>query len=118
MAKEKPTEKQYTHFIAIDFGTAGCGVATSLIDSKDTHAFVNWAPGRMSMKCPTIMLLDHNLECEGFGLMARNRYHKKTVKYGDKFENYYLFEYFKMSLYEEKVSGLITYVLKMITHDQ
>ena len=97
-------EKRYTHFIAIDFGSAGCGVATSLKDSEEIHAFLKWTPGRMSIKSPTIMLLDHKLECEGFGLMARERYHKKKVKHKNEFKNYYLFEYFKMNLYEEKVS--------------
>ena len=97
-------EKDHTHFIAIDFGTAGCGVAVSLKDTNEEfHAFKEWAPGNMSIKSPTIMLLDHNLECESFGLMARNRYHKKTVKHKSEFKNYYLFEHFKMSLYEEEV---------------
>lgn len=99
-------EKQYTHFIAIDFGTAGCGVATSLKGSEEIRAFLKWIPsGRMLIKSPTIILLDHNLECEGFGLMARNRYHKQAVKYKNEFNKYYLFEYFKMNLYEEKVSS-------------
>ena len=97
-------EKHYTHVIAIDFGTAGCGIATSLKDSEDIHAFTQWNPGRVSIKGPTIMLLDHNLECEAFGLLARDRYQRKAVKYKHKYKDYYLFEYFKMSLYEEKVS--------------
>ena len=100
MANEK-----YTHFIAIDFGSYGCGTAISLDDSEEIHAFTQWIPGKMSIKSPTIMLLDHTLKCEGFGLMARNRYHRKTVKHKDEFKNYYLFEYFKMSLYEERVSS-------------
>ena len=107
MTEAMAEEKQITHFIAIDFGTSGCGVATSLKDSEETHAFLNWIPGRMSIKCPTIMLLDHNLECEGFGLVARNRYHQKRIKYKNEFNKYYLFEYFKMNLYEEKVSSCI-----------
>lgn len=97
-------EHQYTHFIAIDFGTAGCGIATSLNRCEDIHAFTQWNPGRVSVKGPTIMLLDHNLECEAFGLMARDRYHRKAVKHRDRLKDYHLFEYFKMSLYEEKVS--------------
>ena len=94
-------EEDYTHFISIDFGTAGCGVAVSLKDIEEIHAFSEWAPGKQSIKSPTIMLLDHNLECESFGLMARNRYHKQMVKHKNEFKNYYLFEHFKMSLYEE-----------------
>ena len=99
--------KRYTHFIAIDFGTAGCGVVTSLSDSEDTHAFSQWNPGRMSIKTPTIMLLDRNQECEAFGLTARNKYYMymKAKQHKEEFKNYYLFEYFKMSLYEEKVSN-------------
>jgi len=98
-------KKDYTHFIAIDFGTAGCGAAVSLSDHEDIRAFMKWVPGKVSIKCPTVMLLDHNLECEFFGLKARSSYHKKTVKHKNEFQNYYLFEYFKMTLYEEKVSN-------------
>jgi len=63
-------EKYYTHFITIDFGTAGCGAAVSLKDHEEIHAFSSWIPGNTSIKCPTIMLLDPKLECEGFGLKA------------------------------------------------
>ena len=102
--------QRYTHYIAIDFGTAGCGVATSLSDSEEIHAFSQWNPGKMSIKTPTIMLLNRNLECEAFGLTARNKYHmyKKSVKHKDEFKYYYLFEYFKMSLYEEKAGEKVS----------
>ena len=97
--------KDYTHFIAIDFGTAGCGVATALNNPEEVpRAFTQWNPGMISTKAPTIMLLDHTKECEAFGVKARDRYHRKAVKHKQEFKNYYLFEYFKMSLYEEMVS--------------
>ena len=105
MAAERHKEdNHYTHFIAIDFGTAGCGIVTSLKNFDEIHQFARWNPGKVSIKGPTIMLLDHNRECEAFGLLARDRYQRKAVKYRDKYKDYYLFEYFKMSLYEEKVS--------------
>ena len=100
-------DKEYTHFIAIDFGTAGCGVAILLNSDNPEEvprAFTQWNPGMLSTKGPTIMLLDHNQECEAFGVKARDKYQRKAVKYKHEIKNYYLFEYFKMNLYEETVS--------------
>lgn len=98
----------YTHYIAIDFGTAGCGMVVSTSESESPHLFSGWLPNKSEVKCPTIMLLDHRLECEAFGYKARTSYHKPSVKYPEQFKNYYLFEHFKMSLYEEKVCSYKT----------
>ena len=104
-------DNNYTHFIAIDFGTAGCGVAilsNTEAPSARPSVFTEWNPAmcsiRGSTKGPTIMLLDHTQECEAFGVIARDRYYRKTVKHKHEIKNYYLFEYFKMNLYEETVS--------------
>ena len=99
-------EKHYTHFIAIDFGTAGCGIAIKIADEKvsqDIHVFQQWQPSRNSLKCPTIMLLDQNLDCVGFGLQAQKTYYYFKAKTPNELENLHLFEYFKMSLYKDKV---------------
>ena len=108
-------EKHYTHFIAIDFGTAGCGIAIKEAGekiSKEIHVFQQWQPSRNSLKCPTIMLLDRqNLDCVAFGLQARKTYYLKSVKSPDELENYYLFEYFKMNLYKDKVRSHRSYLI-------
>ena len=100
--------KQYTHYIAIDFGTAGCGIAVSTSVGNKQWMYRGWLPSGPSgpQKCPTIMLLDHNGECEEFGKkdLLKN-YHKGIVKHRDKISEYYLFQYFKMNLYEEKVTS-------------
>ena len=98
-------ETYYTHYIAIDFGTSGCGVVISTSVSETPHLFSKWMPSQTGrgIKCPTALLLDHNKECEAFGLKAKLNYQKKSVKNSKEFKNYYLFEHFKMNLYEEKV---------------
>ena len=95
----------YTHYIAIDFGTSGCGIVLSTSANEKPRLFSKWLPSQtgVAIKCPSVLLLNHNKECEAFGLKARENYHKKGVKRTKEFNNYYLFEYFKMSLYEEKV---------------
>ena len=98
--------KNRTHYIAIDFGTAGCGIAISTIAGNQPHLYRAWLPGGQSglQKCPTIMLLDHRGECEEFGKTdLLTKYRKGQVKHPDKIDKYCLFQYFKMSLYEEKV---------------
>ena len=101
---------EYTHYIAIDFGTAGCGIAVSTRISDSPSMYTAWLPGGPSSppKCPTVMLLDHNCECEAFGKKdLLNDYYKKRVKYPNEIDGYYCFQYFKMSLYEEKVRDYI-----------
>lgn len=98
--------KNYTHYIAIDFGTAGCGIAVSTSAGDQPWLYRAWLPGGPSspQKCPTIMLLDHNGECEEFGkTKLLEKYRKRQVKHPDKIDKYYFLQYFKMSLYEEKV---------------
>ena len=98
---------EYTHYIAIDFGTAGCGIVVQSKISDSPRMYTAWLPGGPSSppKCPTIMLLDHNGECEAFGKKDLVKdYCKRRVKHPDKIDEYYCFQYFKMSLYEEKVS--------------
>ena len=65
--------------------------------------------------CPTIMLLDHTLECAASGHKAKTKYQQhKRSKHPEQFNNYYLFEHFKMSLYEEKVGNCKTVVVGII----
>ena len=101
----------YTHIIALDFGTSGCGIAVwnkSTAPSIDNiHLFSNWfKKNPVTMyKCPTILLLDHEERVEAFGLEAMEKYHTKRVVHVNKIEDYYLFTRFKMDLYNKKVSG-------------
>ena len=98
-------EKQYTHFIAVDFGTAGCGIAVKIADekiSREIHVFQQWLPRKNSIKCPTIILLNKTLDCIAFGVQARKNY-KKLMKNPNESGIHYLFEYFKMSLYKNRV---------------
>ena len=102
--------KSHTHYIAIDFGTAGCGIAISTSAGNQPWLYRAWLPGGQSgpQKCPTIMLLDHNGDCEEFGKTDLLKdYRKGQVKHPDKVDQYCFLQYFKMSLYEEKVSWVL-----------
>ena len=109
-------ETQYTHYIAIDFGTSGCGAVLLTSASEKPRLFSKWLTSQIAVgiKSPTVLLLDHNKECEAFGLKARLNYYKKSIKHSNEFKNYYLFEHFKMNLYEEKVLLLILYMIQHV----
>ena len=110
--KKMADEKCYTHFIAVDFGTAGCAVAIKIADEsipREIYVFQQWQTSRHSIKCPTIMLLDQKWDCVSFGLPAQKSYQRMTMKTPNEVNNFYLFEYFKMSLYKDKVCGLIIF---------
>ena len=96
----------YTHFIAIDFGTYGCGIGVSTVaDRPDiVHVYSNWKHSKVAVKCPTILLLDDEGKFEAFGDEALKNYQAKNgLRRPDKVDEYYLFYRFKMCLYEEKV---------------
>ena len=101
------SKKDYTHFIAIDFGTYGCGIAVSTVADRpdNVHAYSNWVHSKMAVKCPTILLLDDEGKFEAFGETALRNYQTKNgLRRPDKMDEYYLFDRFKMCLYEEKVT--------------
>ena len=51
-------DSEFTHFIAIDFGTYGCGIAVSTnVDPDSTHVYANWLRSKTAVKCPTALLL-------------------------------------------------------------
>jgi len=96
----------YTHFIAIDFGTYGCGIAmsTAADQSDNVQVYSNWTAAKVSIKCPTILLLDDEGKFEAFGNIALKNYQTKNgLRRPDKVDEYYLFDRFKMCLYNEKV---------------
>ena len=94
----------YTHFIAIDFGTCGCGIALFTIGDRpdNVRVFSNWVHSKVAIKCPTILLLDDEGKFEAFGDEALKKY---QTKYGlrrpGKVDEYYLFDRFKMCLYKK-----------------
>ena len=101
----------YTHFIAIDFGTSGSGIAVWGRGYKDIEVYTNpkWVPGQkgVAVKCPTALLLDPDGEFEAFGLTAIENYQgKQGLRYPKKSEDYYFFNRFKMCLYDEKVQSI------------
>ena len=98
--------EDYTHFIAIDFGTYGCGIAISTAAEKqdDVHVYSNWGHSKVAVKCPTVLLLDDEGKFEAFGDEALKNYQSKSgLRRPEKVNEYYLFNRFKMCLYEEKV---------------
>ena len=121
MAESKPVKRtdDITHYIAIDFGTSGCGIAvwntklrsSSRGDEPEVYTNPKWVPGTKgtAVKCPTVLLLDHNGEFEAFGLKALKSYQncKHGLRHPKEVNNYYLFTRFKMCLYDEKVCWLL-----------
>ena len=93
----------FTHFIAIDFGTYGCGMAVSTsIDPDNIHIYSKWAQNKMLLKCPTALLLNDEGEFEEFGNLALEKYQsKRRLRRPDKESQYYFFYRFKMSLYNK-----------------
>lgn len=97
----------YTHYIAIDFGTAGSGFAYAACSNPDKlRVFSNW-PGLSNevYKTPTVLLIDPHGKLEAFGQEALNKYYnKRSLLYPDHFDDYYFFRNFKMVLYDNQVS--------------
>jgi len=94
---------EYTHYIAIDFGTSGCGIAVSTsINPSTPHVYSNWSTNKIPIKAPTYLLLDDEGKFEAFGDIALKNYYSKTgLRNKDKVDQYYLFIRFKMCLYDE-----------------
>jgi len=105
----------FTHFIAIDFGTYGSGIAVWGRKYKDINVYTNakWVPGQkgIAVKCPTALLLDPDGKFEAYGLTAIDSYHyKHGLRSPERSEDYYFFNRFKMCLYDEKVKLSQCYV--------
>ena len=111
-----PADKEkYSHYVAIDFGTAGSTLAFSTSTSQDVHLLSDYSKRRAGeeIKVPTIILLDPDKRYEAFGSKALHCYQNGTVMQRDRFDQYYLFTRFKMTLYSEfpeKVSVVASYL--------
>ena len=100
----------HTHYVSIDFGASGCAMALairgmgSLSKPKpDIRLFTGWDDALMSSrqpKCPTILLANPQGKFVSFGNKALDDY--KRLKKSE-FLDYYLFERFKMKLYDAPV---------------
>ena len=96
-------DSKFTHFVAIDFGTYGCGMALSTnVDPDNTHVYSNWVQSKMDVKCPTALLLNDDGEFEAFGQNAVYMYQTKhRLCRPHKADQYYFFYRFKMCLYNK-----------------
>ena len=108
-------DSEFTHFIAIDFGTYGCGMAVSTnVDHEpdNTHIYANWVKSKMAVKCPTALLLNDEGGFEAFGDDALYTYETKNrLRRPNKADQYYFFYRFKMCLYN-KVRYYLTCTLQ------
>ena len=98
-------DDSFTHFVSIDFGTSGCGIAMATKkDKSDIKLFTAWEGMKTDAKCPTVLLLDPEENFERFGVNAIASYEKKTsLKKSDRADEYLLFQKFKMHLYNNPV---------------
>ena len=101
--QKKITSCSYILSVGIDFGTTHCAVAYSYNDDPDeVHVFKNWSNGTpTSGKVPTAILFDSGKKCIDFGYGALKQYEESFDK--DEHEDLFLFQNFKMQLYNEKV---------------
>lgn len=96
--------------VAIDFGTSFSGFAYSTKDRfKSDHSYIEgfetWQSRETSLatsKTPTAILLKRNGDFVSFGYAAEKKYN--DLLEDDTSEDFCLFERFKMTLYQEKVS--------------
>lgn len=97
---------------AIDFGTTFSGYAFSFNHDYESEpakvsANTSWVAGSaglMSLKTPTVLLLDNNKKFVAFGYEAEERYGELAAE--EKHKKHYYFRRFKMLLH--KVSGKLT----------
>ena len=96
---------EFTHFVSIDFGTSGCGIAIATKENpKDIKLFTAWEGIYTDAKCPTVLLLDPSKEFVSFGYRAKTSYEtKSSLPHPDKANDYLLFHKFKMHLYDNPV---------------
>ena len=95
---------------AIDFGTTFSGYAFSFnhdYETDPTKVSVNtsWVAGTaglMSLKTPTILLLDNSKKFVAFGYEAEEQY--SDIAAEEKHKEYYYFRRFKMLLHKVAVS--------------
>ena len=107
---------EHSHYIAIDFGTSGSSLAFATSSSlSKVYLLSDWSKGNTgaSVKVPTIVLLDPDQNLEAIGQDALVYYQTKNVKNRNKFDEYYLFNRFKMNLYSDETPKKVrNYLMK------
>ena len=106
----------YTHFVAIDFGTAGTGCAYSTfvkVNQPEIRTYERW-PGLIPGTCktPTVLLLDPDEKFKAFGKYALDTYYSLNKSEPKRVGDYYLFRQFKMTLYSLQVTNYVHYEWK------
>lgn len=104
-------------YIAIDFGTSYSGYAfTFTKEVKDTIRVSLWTTenGEKTSKTPTCILFDEDQKFLKFGYEAMLTYTRSTTK--SKAKKQYLFEHFKMELYDKVSSWIlvITFIIGIV----
>jgi len=111
VSEANSTADDFTHYVSIDFGTSGCGIAMAIKGEKsEIQVFSSWEEisEGVEMKCPTVLLLDPDKNFEQFGMKALNAMETKSkLKQPDKADDYLLFQKFKMCLYDDPVSIIV-----------
>lgn len=95
---------EYTKYIAIDFGTSGCTISLGFreINPSNIQVYSSWTKrSDISVKCPSILLVNPSKEFESFGEEAFEAFTKLSK---DNAKKYYYFYRFKMKLYHSPVS--------------
>jgi len=119
MAESDAPPEAYSHYVAIDFGTAGSSIAFATSTSEKIHLYSDWQKAKetkktgVDIKVPTILLLDPEKNLELIGNDALYVYQTKNVKNKGRFGDYYLFDRFKMSLHKEDPKTVMKYCIKL-----
>ena len=106
----------YTKYIALDFGTSGCAISLGFAEPDPNNILVysawNELKVGLSVKCPSILLVNPSKKFEKFGEEALKAYNKLSK---DDVKRYYYFYRFKMKLYRSPVSlmSILLYVCCM-----
>ncbi|XP_069130751.1 heat shock 70 kDa protein 12A-like isoform X1 [Argopecten irradians] len=115
-----PVAKQYAMVCAIDFGTTYSGYVCSWTDEFKNDKLKmfcrSWkAEQGQTEKTPTVALFDPNMDLKYFGYEAEKRYAELSPR---ERKQWYLFQKFKMKLYEAKDLSLGTTIRAFNRNDE
>lgn len=100
--------------VAIDFGTTYSGYAFSFkSDPMRVMTNQSWSKRLVSLKTPTVILLDTNRKFHSFGYEAEEKY-AQLLEDGEA-DGWALFRRFKMQLYKNPVRFIILQLFPILT---
>ena len=106
---------KYTKYIALDFGTSGCAISLGFAEPDPNNIIVHsaWNESKvgLSLKCPSILLVNPSKTFEKFGEEAFKAYNKLSK---DDVKRYYYFYRFKMKLYRSPVSFIVYIAIRYL----